>query len=174
MIHLHPQWPPNNKYLFNDSAIWGWLFRSDCFPGLVWAAALGSAGLPHISWLTGSWLLWAGFDWGNWDTSALFHGPLIVQQASQGMFSWWWRWYQSASRNTLFQTHFFNCIFQNASRTFSNLRVSHGCHPLCHNELHDWIQNWEVEKYATWCEELPSHVAKGMDTGRSEEWGLSV
>lgn len=154
-------------YLVCDSVIGGWPFRLGCAPGLMWAAVLGSAGLTHILWLTVSWLLRAGFDWGNWDTSALLHGPLTVQQASRGMFSRWWQRDQNASRNTLFQAHFLNCIFQNASSTFSNLSVSHGCHPLRHNELHDWIQNWGVEKYATWCEELPCHVAKDMDTKKA-------
>lgn len=96
---------PNNKHLFS---LWVclWLFRLGCSPGLMWAAVLGSAGLTHMLWLTGSWLLQAGLDWGNWDNSFLLHGPLLIQQTSLGMFSWWWQWHKSSSRRTqvCFQT----------------------------------------------------------------------
>ena len=111
MVLPHTQWTQTiSIYLVYDSVIWGWLFRlaieAGCSPGLMWAAVLGSAGLTHILWMTGSWLLQASLEWGNWDNSALLHGPLIIQQASLGMFSRWQQCYKNASRSTqaLFQT----------------------------------------------------------------------
>ena len=56
------------------------------------SAVLGWA-QPHVLWLTGYWLIYAGLVWGKWGDSALLHMSFILQQASPGMSSWQWhRW----------------------------------------------------------------------------------